>query len=154
MIRPPTIRPTQARQYAFKFLYRFQGEEGEGEDEDKGEVLDRALKDFDENFPEDGLSEEELALARELIRGVLGVRQDLIYEMTAFLKKGSWQKVKKVDRTLLLLGAYELCYKETPYKVVINEAIELSKRYGTEKSYSFINGVLDKMAKAKGKVKR
>ncbi len=54
----------------------------------------------------------------------------------------------RVDLAILRLAAYELIYcHDVPHNVVINEAIELSKRFGTEESPSFINGVLDHLAK-------
>lgn len=52
-----------------------------------------------------------------------------------------------IVRTILLISTYELEYrKEIPYKVVLNEALELSKEYGSKESYKFVNGVLDKLA--------
>jgi N utilization substance protein B len=52
-----------------------------------------------------------------------------------------------VDRALLRLAHYEIVSKRSPYKIAINEAVELAKRYGGENSPAFINGVLDKLAK-------
>ena len=58
------------------------------------------------------------------------------------------ERVYKVDLAILVLAVFELIYdKSTPQNVVINEAVELSKKYSTEKSYSFINGVLAKVVK-------
>ena len=54
-----------------------------------------------------------------------------------------------VDRNILRIAAYELLYcPDVPYKVVIDEAVELAKKYGSEDSGAFINGILDQMAKA------
>ena len=49
------------------------------------------------------------------------------------------------DRNVLRLGAYEVMFTDTPYKVAINEAIELAKRYGNAHSAQFVNGILDKL---------
>ena len=49
------------------------------------------------------------------------------------------------DRNVLRLGAYEILFAETPDRVAINEAIELAKRYGTNNSSQFVNGVLDRL---------
>ena len=49
------------------------------------------------------------------------------------------------DRNVLRLGAYEILFSETPDRVAINEAIELAKRYGTNNSSQFVNGVLDRL---------
>ena len=56
------------------------------------------------------------------------------------------------DRSALRLGAYEIIYADTPPQVAINEAIELAKRFGTESSGAFVNGVLDRLIKDQEKV--
>jgi N utilization substance protein B len=57
------------------------------------------------------------------------------------------EEVDLVERALLRLGAYELvAHPEVPYKVVINEAVELAKTFGAEQSHRYVNGVLDKVA--------
>lgn len=56
-------------------------------------------------------------------------------------------RLVSVDRNILRLGIYELLFTQVPPEVVINEAVELAKKYGTEKSGSFINGILDRVYK-------
>ena len=59
----------------------------------------------------------------------------------------SWDEVSPIERCILLLGACELKFHlETPYRVIINEAIELAKTYGGTDGHKFVNGVLDKLA--------
>ena len=59
----------------------------------------------------------------------------------------AWDEVSPVERCILLLGACELkLHPETPYRVVINEAIELAKTFGGTDGHKFVNGVLDKLA--------
>lgn len=66
----------------------------------------------------------------------------------ANLKNWKLARLSKVDHTILVLAVNDLCFsKSAPKKVVINEAIEISKKFGTEESASFINGVLDSVAK-------
>jgi N utilization substance protein B len=68
-----------------------------------------------------------------------------------YLKNWSFGRLTKVDSSLLLVAAYELSERnDAPYAVVINEAIELAKRYGKEGSPKFINGVLASYVKGKG----
>jgi N utilization substance protein B len=56
------------------------------------------------------------------------------------------EEVDPVEKAILRLAAYELTFrKDTPYKVVINEAIELAKAFGAEDSHKFVNGILDKL---------
>jgi N utilization substance protein B len=58
-----------------------------------------------------------------------------------------WEEVSPIERSILLLGACELrCRPETPYRVIINEAIELAKTYGGTDGHKFVNGVLDKLS--------
>jgi N utilization substance protein B len=58
------------------------------------------------------------------------------------------ESVDPVERAILRLGAYELSHKpEVPYRVVINEAVELAKVFGAEQGHKFVNGVLDQVAK-------
>ena len=60
------------------------------------------------------------------------------------------ERVFKIDRAILSLAIVELLYyKKTPQAVVINEAVELAKKYGTDKSYSFVNGLLKRAIEGK-----
>ncbi len=62
------------------------------------------------------------------------------------------ERMSRVDRNILRLGACELvAFKDVPVKVVINEAVELAKRFGTAESSAFVNGVLDRIATAVGR---
>lgn len=62
------------------------------------------------------------------------------------------ERMDKVDLAILRLGVTELAYTDTPAQVVINEAIELAKRYGSETSARFVNGVLDAVRKSQPQV--
>ncbi len=65
-----------------------------------------------------------------------------------YLKNWKFDRILVIDRNILRMGVAELIYKEDiPYKVTINEAIELAKKFGDEKSGSFVNGVLDNFVK-------
>ena len=63
--------------------------------------------------------------------------------------KTDWklERISKINLALLKLAIYEMLYKKVPYKVVINEAVELAKKYGEDASSSFINGVLATVVK-------
>ena len=54
------------------------------------------------------------------------------------------------DRNVLRLGAFEILYTETPDRVAINEAVELAKRFGTDQSAQFVNGILDRFLQDRG----
>ena len=63
--------------------------------------------------------------------------------------KSDWTiaRISKIDLTLLKLGIYEILYAKIPYKVVINEVVELAKKYGEDSSKAFVNGVLASVVK-------
>lgn len=83
---------------------------------------------------------------------VRGVRENLaaIDELLAQCAENwSLSRMAPVDRNVLRLGVYEICFaaEATPAKVVMNEAIEICKRYSTERSARFVNGILDRVAR-------
>ena len=57
------------------------------------------------------------------------------------------------DRNILRLAAFEMLYTETPDRVVINEAVELAKRFGAKQSSQFVNGILDRLFRDRGEMK-
>ena len=63
--------------------------------------------------------------------------------------KSNWklERISKIDLSLLELEIYEIKYKEVPYKVAINEAVELAKKYGEDNSKTFVNGILASIVK-------
>ena len=63
--------------------------------------------------------------------------------------KSNWklERISKIDLSLLELPIYEIKYKEVPYKVAINEAVELAKKYGEDNSKTFVNGILASIVK-------
>jgi len=72
--------------------------------------------------------------------------ESLKAELTPHIDR-SWDEVSPIERCILLLGACELkLHPETPYRVIINEAIELAKTFGGTDGHKFVNGVLDKLA--------
>ena len=73
---------------------------------------------------------------------------DITEKISKYLKD-NWtiDRISKIDKALLILAIYEIQYKEIPFKVVINEVVELAKKYGEDTSASFINGVLANVVK-------
>ena len=62
-------------------------------------------------------------------------------------EKWTIERISKIDIAILKVAIYELMYSELPYKIVINEAVELAKKYGDDSSKSFVNGVLASVVK-------
>lgn len=83
----------------------------------------------------------------ELVDAIISNKDDLDARIFGILENFSAKRIDPVDRAILRLGTYELCHTETPQKVIINEAIELAKRFGTTDSKRFVNGLLDTIAK-------
>ncbi|MEM9691495.1 MAG: transcription antitermination factor NusB [Myxococcota bacterium] len=84
--------------------------------------------------------------ADELVRGTIGERDHLDELISAASKNWRIERMARVDRNILRLGAYELKRSGAPKEVVLDEAVELAKRYGAEGSSVFVNGVLDRIA--------
>ena len=111
------------------------------------------------NVAQDWASEFELelepaaqAFARELVAAA-AARAAEVDELIASASK-NWRidRMSRVDRNILRLGACELlAFRDVPVKVVINEAVELAKRFGTAESSAFVNGVLDRIATGVGR---
>jgi len=85
-------------------------------------------------------------LAQELLTEIILNCGSLEQKITPYLDR-SLSSLSPVERVILLIGAYELSARpETPFKVVLNEAIELGKSYGGTDGHKFVNGVLEKLA--------
>lgn len=90
--------------------------------------------------------------AKEYIKdSILGIKENNI-EIQGLIEKNlkaDWKidRISKIDLSLLKLAIYEIKYKEIPYKVAINESLELAKKYGEETSKNFINGILASVVK-------
>ncbi|MBV5305947.1 MAG: transcription antitermination factor NusB [Desulfobulbaceae bacterium] len=128
----------KSRETAMQFL--FQGEFYPGGFQFQDD-LDACFASFCDHYPVQKLA---LPYALELIRGTgrhLDRIDTLIRECAS-----NWriERISLTDRNLLRIAVYEMLYsEEAPDQVVINEAVEIAKRYGTEDSPPFINGVLD-----------
>ncbi len=83
---------------------------------------------------------------KRLLSGILDNHDLLLNNITPYLDR-EMHTISLVEHAVLLIGAYEILYcLDIPYKVVINEAIELTKRFGGTEGYKYINGILDRLA--------
>ena len=79
----------------------------------------------------------------DAVQGIEKNKEEIDKKIEANLKENwKFERISKIDLCLLRLAIYEIKYKEIPYKVAINEAVELAKRYGEDTSKNFINGIL------------
>ena len=82
------------------------------------------------------------------LRGVIGAAEELKPRISSFADR-AWKDISPVEKAILLIGAWELAHRpEIPYRVTINEAIELGKRFGGTDGHKYVNGVLDRLAAA------
>lgn len=94
------------------------------------------------------VSDAEWAYLRALCEGTWTARRELDAALGRLTTDWPLERLANTDRTLLRLAAYELLHTDTPPQVVINEAVELAKRYGTDDSGRFVNGVLGALLRA------
>ena len=103
----------------------------------------QALTQFEANFLSDGETDEFL---KRLVLGVLEHFPELDRLIEKYSENWRLDRINIIDRNILRMALFELLYcEEIPPKVTINEAIDLGKRYGSEDSGSFINGILDRI---------
>ena len=128
-----------ARELAFKMLY---------EQEIQKELTEKQIENFIENNEIKDESTKEYI--KDIIEGVNKNSKEIINLITINLKTG-WEidRISKISIALLKLAIHEIEYSKIPFKVVINEVVELSKKYAEETSHSFINGVLASIVKEK-----
>ena len=134
---------TRARELALQFLFMLdlQGPAYRAE-------LDSFLNEALAGKPG---AQEAIDYVRRLVDGVILRREGIDTLLREAARNWDLERMAVVDRNALRIGTYELLYEEQiPMKVAINEAIELGKRYSTEASGSFINGILDRIRRDKG----
>jgi N utilization substance protein B len=129
-------RRTKARECAFQILYQWQV---------TGERIEAVVASF---WKVRSATPEARALAERLARGAQSKADALDAEIAQAATNWRLERIAPIDRTILRLGAYELADEAaTPAAVVIDEAVELAKRFGDEGSPAFVNGLLDAIRK-------
>ncbi len=124
----------RAREFVLQALYQWLVNEC---------VADVLLAQFKE---QKDFAKADQALVETLLRGVTGDADALRNRITPYLDRPI-KELSPVEHALLLLAACELRdHLETPYRVVINEAVELAKSFGGTDGHKYVNGVLDKLA--------
>ena len=110
-----------------------------------GATSSTVLKNLSELEGFQGADQEFLASE---LKGTIGEAEGLRAKLEPLADR-KWDEVSPVERAILLLGAWELVHSpEIPYRVTINEAIELGKRFGGTDGHKYVNGVLDRLAQA------
>ncbi len=124
----------RARELALQGIYQWRMTGGDRLEIDKATRAEKSLGKYD------------VELFSQLLRGVVDHNQSLVAELTPHLDRDI-NELSPIEFSVLLLGAFELSrHPEVPYRVVINEAVELAKTFGGTDGHKFVNGVLDKLA--------
>lgn len=140
------------RELAIKIIYSFDGVSN----------ADALLGSFWNNFRfrDDVLGEplEDISVdiapsmrefAENLVRGVAGNLDKIDELIGEYSTNWSLDRMAKVDLAILRMATYELlCHLDVPVSVVINEAVEIGKRYGTKETPAFVNGILDRISRS------
>ena len=124
---------TTIREQAFKLIYSLEIHKQDNLQEaidlflESNEITDKDAQDYIKNA----------------IFGIDKNENEIVEQIKVNLKK-DWkiERISKIDLSILKLAIYEIQYKKLPFKVVINEAVELAKKYGEDSSKNFVNGIL------------
>lgn len=128
------VTRARARRRALQAVYAWQMSGGE-----VGQVISQ--------FAHEQANEiADLEYFDDLVRGVVKHRATLDEALAGYLDR-TVEEVDPIERAVLRLAAYEMLHRiDVPYRVVLNEAIEIAKRFGSEHGHTFVNGVLDRAA--------
>lgn len=160
------VERREAREWLMRFLYGMDVHAMEAQDleewfsvfdaeadpvgTDAEEQNDTAPVSDDWSVPDEGhrLTTKQKAFIREAVASVLENLEEIDEQITRHLKGWEYSRLPKVDRAILRLATNEILYNEAiPVGASINEAVELSKKYSSDTSFRFLNGVLGNIAR-------
>ena len=134
---------SEGRELAFKLLYSLEIQKIEEIEQE--EQIDLFIE---QNEIEK--SDKVYEYITETMQGIKNQKEEITKLITENLnEKWDLSRISKVNLALLKLGIYEMIYAKLPYKVVVNEVVELAKKYGDDNSSSFVNGILANIIKQK-----
>lgn len=136
----------QSREMAFQLVYEWSLNDGAFYDEQR-------INDYwTERSNASALEGENYSFYRRVLRGVANFLPQIDSKLEQFLENWAMKRVDRVDLAVLRLAVFELLFDTDSDRpddaVIINEAIEMAKKYGGKESPSFVNGVLDKLSKS------
>lgn len=131
---PPKSARRRSREFALQALYQWQ-------------IAAHSPGDLETQFGEaEGFKRGDVKLFSTLMRGTIKESSHLTEQLTPHLDR-PWAEVSPIERSILLMSSFELIHMvETPYRVILNEAIELAKSFGGTDGHKYVNGILDKLA--------
>ena len=132
-------RRSRAREFALQVLYQ--------DDVRPGDAVIEA-----ETYLRTRLSKEDLLeFSTSLVSGVRRNREELDSLLNRVCENWTLERMAVTDRNVLRIGAYEILYTKTPVRVVLDESVELAKRFGSRPSAQFVNGILDRIVSESGR---
>lgn len=129
---------TAIRENAFKLIYSLEIQS-----------IENIEEQIDLFFESNEIKDEEAKkYIKDVILGIEKNKENILKDIEENLKT-EWKlsRISKMDLAILELAIYEIKYNDIPYKVAINEAVELAKKYGEDKSKNFVNGILASIVK-------
>ena len=129
---------SEMREQAFKLIYSLEIQKKEPIEEQINLYIEsNEIKD-----------KNTIAYIEDAVKGIEENKELITEKIEKNLKK-DWkiERISKVDLAILKLAIYEIKFKDIPFKVVINEAVELAKKYGEDSSKNFVNGILASIVK-------
>ena len=134
---------TQTRKIAFEFIYSLELQKIEKSE--YAEQMELFLETNDIN------DENVKKYLEDVVYGIEKNQEEILKQINSELsEKWELKRLSKISIAILKLAIYEILYKKLPYKVVINEAVELAKSYGDDNTPAFVNGILASIIKNNG----
>ena len=129
---------TEMRENAFKLIYSLEIQK-----------VENVQEQIDLYFESNNITDEEAKkYITNAVNGIEEHQEEILKDIETNLKE-EWKlsRISKMDLSVLKLAIYEIKFTDVPYKVSINEAVELAKKYGEDKSKNFVNGILASVVK-------
>lgn len=131
------MKRTQTRELAFRLIYSSEVQKEMEEEQVTLFLEENAIK-----------QQEEVDYINTIYQGIKENKLEITALISTNLKeKWTMDRISKIDLAILEVAIFELIYSKLPYKVAINEAVELAKKYGDDSSKSFVNGILASIVK-------
>lgn len=132
----------RGRERAFQFLYRLDTTKDLSALTEQ-RWIDSRIRELDAELEHFTVPQESSGFARELSLGALHHLKDIDEAIQKSSQNWRLERMPVIDRNILRISCYEILFSKTPIEVIVSEALELAKKYGTVESGPFINGVLD-----------
>jgi len=144
------MRRRKSREFALQILFSLENQDEHALNEIQAQA---AVNTYLESFAPRNLEEvSDVPYLQRLMAGILSDVNALDEELEKYSEHWKLYRMTKIDRNILRIGAEELkSFKDIPSRVTIDECVELAKRFGTDDSSAFVNGILDKLRSALGR---